>query len=241
VGDVWEIGPAYAKLLHDRGVATALALRDVELGWARKMMTIVGARLVLLELRGISCLKLETAPPTRKSITCTRSFPEAIDNLDELREAVAAFVTRAAERLRQGGLAASAVTVFVQTGRFAAGPQYANSATVEMIYPTDSTQELLRTAQDALGHIFRKGYDYRRAGVLLSGFVSSDQLTRRLFDSETLEKFRRIMPVVDALNRKYGRDTVRWARARLNGRWRTKAARCSPRYTTRLSDVLRLY
>lgn len=128
----WGIGPADAKLLRDRGVATALVLRDVELGWARKMITVVGERLVL-ELRGINCLKLETAPPPRKSITCSRSFPKAINSLGEAREAVAAFVTRAGERLRQGGLAASVVTVFARTGRFSAGPHYANSATIEVV------------------------------------------------------------------------------------------------------------
>jgi DNA polymerase V len=240
VEEVWGIGRAYTQLLRDRGITTALALRNVDTNWARKIMTVVGARIVM-ELRGVSCMPLETCPPTKKSITNSRSFAVAIDNLDDLRQAVASFTTRAGEKLRRASLAASVITVFVQTSQHAPGLQYANSATLEMIYPTDSTQELLRSAMEALGQIFRKGYDYRRAGVTLSGFGPVDQLTRRLFDNETLEKFRLIMPVVDMLNRKYGRDTVRWARARLDDRWRTKAARCSPRYTTRLSDVPRLY
>lgn len=240
VGKVWGVGPAYAKLLCERGITTALALRSVDTNWARKMMTVVGARIVM-ELRGVSCLPLDTCPPAKKSITNSRSFPAAIDNLDEVREALASFTTRAAEKLRRAGLAASVVTVFIQTGQHSPGPQYANSATVEMIYPTDSTQELLQSAQEALGRVFRKGYDYRRAGVTLSGFVPANQLTHRLFDSETLEKFRRIMPVADMLNRKYGRDTVRWARAKSNRRWKTRAAQSSPHYTTRLSDIPTLY
>jgi hypothetical protein len=76
---------------------------------------------------------------------------------------------------------------------------------------------------------------------MLSGFVPSDQLTERLFDNETLERFRLVMPVIDAFNRKYDRDTVRWAKARLNGSWRAKAARCSPHYTLRPTDVPTLY
>jgi DNA polymerase V len=240
VEEVWGIGPAYSKLLRDRGITTALALRDIDLRWARKAMTVVGARLVM-ELRGISCLPLEKCPPAKKTITNSRSFPMAIDNPDELREAVASFTTRAAEKLRRAGLASSVVTVFVETSQHSPGPQYANSATIEMIYPTDSTQELLQAALEALGRVFRKGYDYRRVGVTLSGFTPADQLTNRLFDYETLEKFRRIMPIVDMLNMKYGRDTVRWAVAKPNGRWKTKAARCSPRYTTRLSDIPALY
>jgi DNA polymerase V len=240
VEEVWGIGPAYSKLLQARGIRTARELREVDLRWARKMMTVVGARLVM-ELRGISCLPLEKCPPAKKSITNSRSFPVVIDNLEEIRGAVASFTTRAAEKLRRAGLASAVVTVFVQTSQHSSGPQYANAATIEMIYPTDSTQELLQTALEALERVFRKGYDYRRAGVTLSGFTPADQLTNRLFDYETLEKFRRIMPVVDMLNSKYGRDTVRWAVAKPNGRWKTKAARCSPRYTTRLSDIPALY
>jgi DNA polymerase V len=98
-----------------------------------------------------------------------------------------------------------------------------------------------QTTLKALERIFQEGYDYRRAGVTLSGLVPADPLTQRLFDSETLKPSRRVMPVVDALNRRYGRDTVRWPGAKPNGRWKTRAARCSPRYTTRLSDIPTLY
>ena len=94
---------------------------------------------------------------------------------------------------------------------------------------------------EALERIYRQGFEYRRAGVMLNGLVPAGQLTGRLFTGEMLEKFRRVMPVVDNLNRKYGRGTVRWAVAKSNGRWQTKAERCSPHYTTRLSDVPTLY
>jgi DNA polymerase V len=240
VEEVWGIGPAYSTRLRERGITTALELRDVDTRWARAAMTVVGAR-VVMELRGISCIPLERCPPPKKSITNSRSFPVSIKSLDEIREAVAVYTTRVAEKLRRAGLAASAVTVFVETGRHSPAPHYANSATVEMIYTTDLTQELLRQALEALGRVYRRGYEYRRAGVMLDGLVPSDQLTGRLFTSEMLEKFRRVMPVVDGLNRKYGRGTVRWAVARPDGRWKTRAGRCSPHYTTRLSDVPVLY
>lgn len=236
VEKVWGVGPAYSKLLLTRGIMTAKELREADTGWARKAMTVVGARIVM-ELRGISCLPLEVCPPPRKSVTVSRSFPQDIESLEEIREAVSVFVTRAAEKMRRGELAASAVTVFIETSHFDKDNRYTNSATVEMIYPSDSTQELLKHAGEALSRIYREGYGYRRAGVLFTGLVPASQLTGRLFDNETLEKFRRIMPVVDMLNRKYGRDTVRWARAKPEGRWKTRAAMTSPRYTTRLTDV----
>jgi DNA polymerase V len=236
VGEVWGIGPAYAAFLRSRGIENALQLRDMDVRTARKEMTVTGARLVM-ELRGVSCLPLETAPPATKSLTNSRSFPVPVSKYEELEEAVSVFVTRCAEKMRRARLAASVVTVFIQTGKFSDGPQYENSATLEMIYPSDSTPDLLKHALEALQRIYRRGYEYRRAGVTLSGLLPADQLTQRLFDEETLERFRRVMPVVDMLNRKYGRDTVRLAAANPKGVWRTKAGQRSPRYTTRLEDV----
>jgi DNA polymerase V len=239
--EIWGIGPAYSKLLKENGINTALELRDADLGWARKALTVVGARIVL-ELRGIRCLSLEVCPRPRKSVTVSRSFPVAIEKLEELKEAVAVFSSRASEKLRRDNLAAGAITVFVETSRFVQEAEhYANSATLELIYPTDDTQELLQNALFALRKVFRPGLEYRRAGVLLSGLAPARELTGRLFDNETMVKFRRVMPVMDTLNAKYGRGTLRFATARPNGRWKTKAARSSPHYTTRLSDIPTLY
>lgn len=240
VEDIWGIGPAYARRLRSSGINTALALRDVDTRWARKTMTVVGARIVM-ELRGVSCLPLEKCPPPKKSIGCTRSFPVAVNELEELREPMAVYATRVAERLREAGLAASAMFVFIETGSHAPGPQHVGATTIKMVYPTNSTQELLQQALEALGRIYQRGYDYRRAGIILHGLVPADQLTGRLFSYETMQKFKMIMPVMDKLNRKYGRDTVRFGVARPKGRWRTKAERSSPHYTTRLSDVPTLY
>lgn len=237
VEKVWGVGPAYAKLLRERGITTALELRDADTGWARRAMTVVGAR-VVMELRGVSCLPLEICPRPRKSVTVSRSFPVEVEALSELREAVAVFASRAAEKLRRDKLAASAVTVFIETNRFDKESHYSDSATLELIYPTDNTQEFIKHALEALERIFRQGYGYRRAGVLFSGLVPADQITGRLFDTETLEKYRRVMPVVDRLNAKYGPGTVRFAVARAGGPWQTKIARRSPRYTTRLAEVM---
>ena len=109
-----------------------------------------------------------------------------------------------------------------------------------MVYPSDNTQELLRHALEALQRIYRRGYGYGKAGVMLSGMVPAEQTSGRLFDDETLERFRRVMPVVDMLNKKYGRDTVRLAGTNPKGRWRTRADKRSPRYTTKLAEVPRL-
>ena len=146
VEDVWGIGRQFAKLLKSRGIENALQFARADSRWVRMAMTVVGAR-IHAELNGVNCLPLEVAPRARKSVTCSRSFGESVETIGELKEAVAMFMTRAAEKLRRDTLAASVVTVFIQTNRFRADePQYENSATHELLYPTDSTEELLHCA-----------------------------------------------------------------------------------------------
>lgn len=180
VGEVWGVGPAYAKLLKAAGITTARQLRDADRRWIRRRMTIVGARIVE-ELRGMSCLPLEQCPQQKKSIMCSRSFGLAVESLGELRQAVAVYISRAAERLRRGKLVAGVVTVFINTNRFNTEPQHGNSATYELAYSTDSTKELLEWGMKGLEHIYRYGYKYKKAEVMLKGIVPANQLSRRFF------------------------------------------------------------
>lgn len=237
VGEVWGVGAAYAKLLRARGITTALKLRDADRLWVRKRMTVVGARIVE-ELRGISCLPMEQCPPQKKSITCSRSFGTSVESLGEMREAVATYMRRAAEKLRRQKLAAGVVTIFINTNRFSKEPQYSNAITYELAYPTDVTDELLEWAYKGLGQIFREGYRYKKAGVMLNHLVPSDQLTVRLFHNSDFERSRRLAKVIDAINARHGRDTVRYGMAQSNCGWKTKFNWRSSRYTTCLQEVL---
>jgi DNA polymerase V len=237
VGDVWGVGPGYAKLLRGAGIDTARKLRDAGRRWVRRRMTVVGAR-VVEELRGVSCLPLEKCPQGRKSVTCSRSFGVPVESLEELREAVATYMTKAAERLRRARRAAGVVTVFITTSRFGADPQYSNSATSELAYSTDSTEELLGWALRGLERIYRPGFKYKKAGVMLNRLTPADALSMRLFGEGRFEKSRRLMKALDEINGKYGRDTVRFGVARSNRRWETKFLRRSPRYTTHLDEVV---
>ena len=239
VGDVWGVGPAYAKMLKSVGIDTARKLRDADRRWVRRRMTVVGARLVE-ELRGVSCLPLEKCPQGRKSVTCSRSFGERVESPDELREAVAVYMTKAAERLRRSRLAAGVVTVFINTSRFDPGAQYSNSATFELAYSTDSTDELLAWALRGLEQIYRPGYRYKKAGVMLNRLSPAGQLSMRLFGDERFEKSRRVMKAVDEINARHGRSTIRFGAAPATARWETKFLRRSRCYTTRLDEVLRV-
>ena len=239
VGDVWGVGPAYAKLLKAAGITNARQLRGADRRWIRQRMTVVGARIVE-ELRGISCLPLEQCPPQRKSVTCSRSFGVPVEALEELHAAVAVYLTRAAERMRKHGMAAGALTVFINTNRFSLEPQYGNAATFELASATDTTGELLAWALKGLGQIYRPGFRYKKAGVMLLDLRPTDRLTARLFGQSDYERAQRVMKAVDEINQRLGRDTIRFGVVKPNGRWQTKALRRSRRYTTCLNEVLRV-
>jgi DNA polymerase V len=158
-----------------------------------------------------------------------------------MREAVAVYVTRAAERMRKHGMAAGVVTVFINTNRFGDVPHYSNPATFELAYPTDATGELLEWALRGLEQIYRAEYRYKKAGVILNHLRPADGLTARLFGNCEYERARRVMRAIDEINARHGRDTVRLGVADPGGRWKTRALRRSRRYTTRLNEILNIF
>lgn len=240
IDDVWGIGRAYSKLLRDAGINTARKLRDADRRWIRRRLTVVGARIVE-ELRGIRCLSIEQCPQQKKSVTCSRSFGRLVTSLDDLREAVAVYTTRVAERLRRAGLAARVLTVFINTDRFSTEPQYSNTVTYELASATDTTDELLEWTLKGLDSIYRRGFKYKKAGVMLNHLVPADQLSIRMFGNMSYERSRSLAKAMDEINRRHGRDTIRFGLGRADGSWKTKFLRCSPHYTTSLSEVLRLH
>lgn len=237
VEDVWGVGPAYSKLLREAGITTARKLRDADRRWIRQRMTVVGARIVE-ELRGVRCLPLEQCPQQRKSVTCSRSFGNAVESPDELREAVSCYTFRAAERLRRSRLAAGVVTVFISTNRFSPDPQYSNAVTYELAKATDTTEELLEWALKGVAEIFYPGYRYKKAGVMFNRLVPVEGLSMRLYGDARFERSRRLMHAIDQINARYGRDTIRFGVAQAEGRWKTKFLKRSPRYTTCLREVM---
>ena len=243
VEEVWGVGRRYAKLLRGRGVGTALHLRDADLAWIRRNMTVVGARIVE-ELRGRSCLPLEVCPAPRKSATVSRSFGRAVETLEELREAVASFTSRAAEKLLKSGLVAGALTVFVSTSRFSPEEFYADSATVELAFPTDACGELHAYAQACCARLYRPGLKFKKAGVTLTALAPASPLTARLYDDRRWQKMRRASRAAAEINARYGEGTVRFGTPRARNSpapgWPGLCQRRSPRRTTRWDELLTL-
>ena len=231
VGDVWGIGPSSARLLTQQGITTVLQLCQADEHWIRKHLGVVGVR-ILAELRGQSCLALEDCPAPKQGITCSRTFGRAVTTLDEMEEAVSSYVSRAAEKLRREGLAATVVTVFIMTNTFTEDPHYRNSVTCALSVGTDTTSELIRVALKGLRGIYRDGYRYKKAGVMCTALVPAGQVQPDLFDRQDRPKSKRLMAAVDAINDRWGSGTLDYASSGLTKAWQTQCHRRSPAYTT---------
>lgn len=236
-GDVWGVGPRYAALLRRRGITTARALKYAADGLIRKHMTIAGLRTVR-ELRGEPCIGLEQAPPPKKAIGSSRSFGSPVERLDELLESVSDYVSRAAEKLRAQGCAAAAVQVYLTTNRFADEPQYANWRSRTLPAPTAYTPELIACAQACLRAMYRRGYRYKKTGILLAGLVPARGRQLGLFAGRRDHaRETALMEALDGLNRRYGRNTVQFAASGVDRRWRMLQSYRSPCFTTRWSEL----
>ncbi len=244
VEDVWGIGRRYALLLKSYGIRTAFDFSRLSTHWVESKMTVTGLQ-TLLEIQGRPCFTLEKHPSPNKSIISSRSFGRGVAVLDELKEAVACYVTRAAEKLRAQDSVCSVLTVFIQTSRFSEHQAlYSNSSSVSLPYPTDYTPLLINRAHAVLQEIFSRGHVYKKAGVMLSGIESSAarQLTLLAPSREKLSMQTRLSRIMDRINSRWGRGTLRPAacgsdQGRSRESWGMQRNRLSPRYTTSWSEL----
>jgi DNA polymerase V len=238
VEEIWGISSRWGEKLRKLGIADALALRDSDPRRIGRQFGVVMERIVL-ELRGVSCIPLESIPPPRKQILTSRSFGERLTHLDDLRAAVSAFAARSGEKLRQQGLCAQALCVFIATSPFdASRPPYSNAVTIQFDRPSQDSGFLIRQALRGLERIFRPGFAYQRAGVLLPDLIPSSMEQMTLFScAGGEERAERLMEAVDRINRLYGRRAVRYASEGLGERWRMRQQMKSPAYTTRWSEL----
>lgn len=236
VQDVWGIGPRRTALLNERGIYTARDLRDAKDAWVRQRLTITGLRTVY-ELRGISCLPLEDVQPAKKGITCSRSFGAPVEAPQPLREALAAYAERAAEKLRGQGSICSTLTVFITTKPYGRGPHYASSHAATLPEPTAYTPALIQAVHRCLDRIYRSGYRYKKAGVMLTGIQPKDVQQVDLFARADHAQHKAVMEVVDEVNERFGRGTMFFAASGTRRDWAMRQVRRSKRYTTRWEDV----
>jgi DNA polymerase V len=230
VSDIWGVGRQYTKLLYQYGIKTAHQLKCADDRWIKKRMTICGLRTVH-ELRGISCISLEQVPTAQQSIACTRSFGQPITELNQLQEALATYAARASQKARAKNLIASALHVFITTG-YHAQNSYSNGMSIELMQPTAFTPSIIAAAGTILKQIYKPGYRYKKAGVILLDLISAHHQQNSFLQEHRHEEHKTLMNTIDQLNRKWGRSTVRFAAEGFKKPWRMKQSKKSSYSTT---------
>jgi DNA polymerase V len=238
--DLWGVAGRLAKRPRAIGITTPLALKQADPRFIRERFNVVVERLVQ-ELRGVPCISLEEAPPDRKSITASRSFGRTVETRAELEEAVGTYASRAAEKLRGQGLAVNRIMVFAHTNPFKPEePQYTAQRLITLPVATADTGKLIAAARRGLGAIWRQGYRYKKAGIMLLDLVPAATVQGALFDRPDTLRSQARMRAIDHLNRRYGRDTVSFATAGRRRGWKLRSAFLSQRYTTNWDELLRV-
>lgn len=233
---LWGIGRNLALRLRGMGITTALEFKQADPAAIRRSMGVIGERM-LRELNGIPCLELEEMPPDKKGVMASRSFGTLVESIEELEEALANHVARAAGKIRRHGLLATRMEVFLRTNRFRKeDPQYSPGIGITLDRPTNATGELMSTARELLRRIYRPGYRYKKTGVQLASLVSEEEYQPGLFDAPRPRID--VDRIVDEINRRMGdpRNPVITRASQGTGRsgkgWRMRSERHSPHYTT---------
>ncbi|MCK9611278.1 MAG: Y-family DNA polymerase [Bacteroidales bacterium] len=237
VTEIWGVGRAYGKFLQNKGITTVFDFKQADEPWVRKHMGVTGAR-TWMELRGVSCLPLNMVIPDKQSICTSRSFGKTLENYEDIEQATATFVSRAAEKLRQQYSCARSVNVFVMTNRFSDTPKYVNSIMVQLPVASNITSELVHYSLKGLKKIFCKGYKYKKSGIILSDLIPENQLQYSLWDDTNRRKMTELMRIVDNINKEVGQDAVKLAVQGTRRKWKMHQERLSPQYTSRWSDIL---
>ncbi len=201
VDDVWGVGRRLSKRLNALGITTALDLANASPRAIRDQFSVVLERTVR-ELNGESCIELEEIPPTKKQIVCSRSFGVKVTHFELLREAICEYATRATEKLRKEQQQAKVMTVFIRTSPFKDNePQYSNSASGELLIPSCDTRDFIELANHLLKRIWKDGFRYAKAGVMLSDFYDPGMFQPGLFDDvSTRSNSQQLMSVLDTIN-----------------------------------------
>ena len=236
IEDVWGIGRRHAKRLNKVNVRNAFQFTQLPDEWVNKHMTVVGLRLKR-ELEGKPTLSLEYASP-KKAIATTRSFDRMYTKLEEVDERVATFTVSCAEKLRRQQSVCNLVMVFVHTNPFRKDlPGYTRNIVMKLPFPTNSSMEILKYTRAGLKRIFKKGYYYKKAGVMVMGITPEDERQLSVFEAESA-KHTKLLGIVDSLNRSIGTDKIKFGCQALDRTWKMKQEKLSPRYTTKLEEIL---
>jgi DNA polymerase V len=240
VEDICGIGHRYTLLLNTHKFKTAWDFVTAPVDWVRRHMHVVGLR-VQNELKGIPSIADEFEVKAKKNICTSRSFGQRLTNINDIMEAVANYAANCAGKLRRQRSCCCAMEVFVQTNPHkTAEDQYMQAIEIELERPTSNTPELIKYAILGLKLIFKEGYRYMKAGVVLKDIVPDKEIQASMFDTSDHKKNNSVMKLMDEINNSMGKDMVRIATQGFEKTYSLQAANLSPRYTTDIMQVLKV-
>lgn len=237
VEEVWGVGRRMTAHLQGMNIKTAWELSQADPWTLRKQFSVVIEK-TARELRGTPCLTLEEAAPPKQEICCSRAFGKRLREIEPIREAVAAYAARACEKLRGQQSLTKRVRVSIRTGMFNPDEvKYAKGIICELPYPTDDTRLITRAAVAGLDHLFRDGFAYAKAEILLLDLRQRGEFTDDMFAETQPAVAEQVMGVLDEINAKWGRGTLRPGRVPIAPDWGMKREMMSPSYTTRWDQL----
>lgn len=237
IGDVWGIGRQYQKKLQGIQVTNAWQFTQLPNEYVRKEMSIVGLRLQR-DLSGIPTLDLEEVA-VKKNIAVTRSFEKMYTDLEDIRERVATYASKVSLKLRKQNSCCQIAYLFLHTNKHREDlPQYANGISIKMPFETNSTMVITNAAMTGLKRIYREGYQYKKAGIIVMGLTPDTQKQLGLFYNED-PRHKVLMQTIDRLNKNCF-DQVKFGAQDLSKVWKMQQNHLSKRYTTRLSELIEI-
>ena len=237
VAEVWGVGRRMKVHLDALGIKTAMDLAKADAWSLRKNFSVVVEK-TARELAGTACLELDEPDPPKQEICCSRMFGKRLKELPPIKEAVSTYMMRASEKLRAQKSLCKKIRVSIRTGMF--NPEeakYANGVIVDLPYPTDDVRLLTKAAVDALDRVFRPGFNYSKAEVLLLNLCQPGEYSDDLFAISQSAEATRVMAVLDEINGRWGRGTLRAASVPTNPDWGMRREMMSQSYTTKLDQL----
>ena len=228
IGDVWGVGKQLSKFYIKNGIDNAYKLKTASNTWVKKGTNVLGSR-TAMELRGISCIALETNEEKRKNCCVSRSFGKKVTELEDLKESIATHCLNAAEKIRTDNQTTKRITVFIRTSPFQKDRNYyANTKDIDLPIRTNDSIELVKESLIALKHIYKKGYRYQKTGVIFSKLKNVNIYKNNLFSKISSEEKRiKLMKAIDSTNNKYGKNMLSIAQAGLKKGWNIRSKHSS--------------
>ena len=222
IEDVWGVGKQLSKFYKKNDIQTAYDLKNASSTWVKKGTNVLGAK-TAMELREVPCINLQIDQEKRKNCCVSRSFGRKVDDINELEEAVITHCLNAAEKIRADSQVAKTITVFIRTSPFDKNKRYySNSRTLDFPIATSNSIEMIKQAVKALNDIYKYGYKYQKAGVILSNLKDSKNNQENLLTPLLEDKSKTLMKAIDYTNTKYGRYAISIAQAGLSKGWKMR-------------------